>query len=344
MTTIGSCREDVDMVEQVPLLKLYQSMLLIRRTEEAIARHYAEGKMRCPTHLSIGQEAVAAGVCEALSTEDTVFSTHRAHAHYLAKGGDLNGMLAEIHGKSTGCAKGRGGSMHLIDLSVGFLGSTAIVGNSIPLAAGSALSHKLRNTGHIACCFFGDGSTEEGAFYETLNFASVRQLPVLFICENNLYSVYTPLQDRQPENRSVVQISEALGVRALSTDGNDVGEVYRNTNAAVKTIRHDGGPHLIEFMTYRWLEHCGPNSDQHLGYRPESEFQVWMRKDPLARLEKKLIDDGISTKDDLNIQDDVIKRQIDFGMEKAANDPFPSKETLSDGVYKTADHPWTYLS
>ena len=261
--------------------KLFESMLRIRLVEESIANKYSEQKMRCPTHLSIGQEAIAVGVCANLTSQDQVLSTHRAHAHYLAKGGCLNSMMAEIYGKASGCSKGMGGSMHLIDTSVGFMGSTAIVGNTIPVAVGLALEKKLTRKKSIACVFFGDGATEEGAFYESVNFAIIHSLPILFICENNLYSVYSGLEVRQPVGRKIYKMVRAMGISAQHGNGNDVEEVARKVKHAKTMILKSGGPQFLEFDTYRWREHCGPNFDNNIGYREESEFLKWKKKDPL---------------------------------------------------------------
>ena len=247
------------------LSELQASMLRIRLVEESIANKYSEQKMRCPTHLSIGQEAIAVGVCSNLTNEDQVLSTHRAHAHYLAKGGCLNSMLAEVYGKVTGCSRGMGGSMHLIDKSVGFMGSTAIVGNTIPVAVGSALAMKINNKSSISCVFFGDGATEEGVFYESINFAIVRKLPVLFICENNFYSVYSGLEVRQPKERRIFEMVRAIGIEANYGDGNNVLEVSELTKAARDKIMSGQGPQFLEFDTYRWREHCGPNYDNDIG-------------------------------------------------------------------------------
>ena len=263
------------------LSELQTSMLRIRLVEESIANKYSEQKMRCPTHLSIGQEAIAVGVCSNLTNEDQVLSTHRAHAHYLAKGGCLNSMLAEIYGKVTGCSKGMGGSMHLIDKSVGFMGSTAIVGNTIPVAVGSALAMKIQEKKSISCVFFGDGATEEGVFYESVNFAIVRNLPVLFICENNLYSVYSGLEVRQPKERRIFEMVRAAGIEANHGDGNNVLEVSSLVKAAKDKILLGEGPQFLEFDTYRWREHCGPNYDNDIGYREEKEFLEWKKRDPL---------------------------------------------------------------
>ena len=298
--------------------KLFESMLRIRLVEESIANKYSEQKMRCPTHLSIGQEAIAVGVCANLTSQDQVLSTHRAHAHYLAKGGCLNSMMAEIYGKASGCSKGMGGSMHLIDTSVGFMGSTAIVGNTIPVAVGLALEKKLTRKKSIACVFFGDGATEEGAFYESVNFAIIHSLPILFICENNLYSVYSGLEVRQPVDRKIYKMVSALGISAQHGNANDVEEVARKVKHAKTMILKSGGPQFLEFDTYRWREHCGPNFDNNIGYREESEFLKWKKKDPLKNFysenSQKYIDRKI----------DTISREIDDAHQFADDSKFPT--------------------
>ena len=298
--------------------KLFESMLRIRLVEESIANKYSEQKMRCPTHLSIGQEAIAVGVCANLTSQDQVLSTHRAHAHYLAKGGCLNSMMAEIYGKASGCSKGMGGSMHLIDTSVGFMGSTAIVGNTIPVAVGLALEKKLTRKKSIACVFFGDGATEEGAFYESVNFAIIHSLPILFICENNLYSVYSGLEVRQPMDRKIYKMVRAMGISAQHANGNDVEEVARKVKDAKTMILKSGGPQFLEFDTYRWREHCGPNFDNNIGYREESEFLKWKKKDPLKNFysenSQKYIDRKI----------DTISQEIDDAHQFADDSKFPT--------------------
>jgi TPP-dependent pyruvate/acetoin dehydrogenase alpha subunit len=298
--------------------KLFESMLRIRLVEESIANKYSEQKMRCPTHLSIGQEAIAVGVCANLTSQDQVLSTHRAHAHYLAKGGCLNSMMAEIYGKASGCSKGMGGSMHLIDTSVGFMGSTAIVGNTIPVAVGLALEKKLARKKSIACVFFGDGATEEGAFYESINFAIIHSLPIIFICENNLYSVYSGLEVRQPVDRKIYKMVRAMGISAQHGNGNDVEEVARKVKHAKTMILKSGGPQFLEFDTYRWREHCGPNFDNNIGYREESEFLKWKKKDPLKNFysenSQKYIDRKI----------DKISQEIDDAHKFADDSKFPT--------------------
>lgn len=269
------------LIESSPSLDLYREVLRIRLIEEAIAERYREQKMRCPVHLSIGQEAVAVGVCKAALHSDYLISNHRAHAHYLAKGGSLKAMIAEIYGKKDGCCGGRGGSMHLVDRSVGMLGSTPIVGGSLPVALGLAFATQLKKENHVTIVFFGEGSTEEGVFGECLNFAALRKLPVLFVCENNLYSVYSPLNVRQPSERDRVAIARAHGIQSQVGNGNDVEEVYQMGKEAIDSIREGKGPIFLEFDTYRHREHCGPFYDNHIGYRTEEEFQTWEKKCPL---------------------------------------------------------------
>jgi len=262
---------------------LYRVMLRIRRVEEAIAERYAEQEMRCPVHLSIGQEAVAAGVCAALTQQDGVFSGHRAHAHYLAKGGALEAMLAEIYGKAEGCCKGIGGSMHMIDLAAGFLGAVPIVGATVPLAVGAAWAARLRGENKIITVFFGDGTFEEGVVYESINFAALHRLPVLFVCENNLYACYTRLSVRQPE-RPIHTVAAACGCKAMTVDGNNALAVFDVASEAVADLRAGSHPVFLECSTYRWREHCGPNSDDDLGYRPKAEVAEWKSACPVNRL------------------------------------------------------------
>ena len=314
------------------LIDSYKNMLLIRRVEEKIAELYSEREMRCPVHLSIGQEAVAVGVCMNLSKEDTVFSNHRAHSHYIAKGGDINRMLAELYGKAEGCSKGRGGSMHLIDLSASFIGATPIVGGTIPLTAGSALASKFQNKNNVSVAFFGDSAVEEGVFSETVNFSSLHKLNVLFICENNLYSVLTPLKDRQPQ-REIFKIAQGHDILACQADGNDVLKVCEAAKEALRHIKSGKGPVLIECMTYRWLEHCGPNDDVNLGYRTEEEVIEWKKKDPIKMLKEKMIKEKIIGNDLLEKIELEILDKVNNAVKFAKNSPFPEKESLSKHVY-----------
>jgi len=319
--------------EKIPSLELLRTMMKIREVELEIARKYPEGEMRCPTHLSIGQEAAAAGVCAALKKDDLAVSTHRAHAHYLAKGGNVRAMIAEIYGKATGCSRGKGGSMHLTDWSVGFVGSTAIVGNSIPVGVGLGFSLKLKGIDNISVVFLGDGSVEEGVFYESINFAAVKKLPVLFVCENNLYSVYSPISVRQPKDRRIYSMVQAMGISATSADGNNVGQTYLASLDSVSRIRKNQEPHFIELSTYRWLEHCGPNFDNDIGYRSKEEFEIWKSKDPIKNFEIELIAKGLISELDVMKLREAIKEEVKEAFEYAKRSPYPDENEAFTDLY-----------
>ena len=302
------------MSDTVPL---FRQMLRIRMIEERIAERYPEQEMRCPVHLSIGQEAAAVAVCAALERSDIVMSGHRSHAHYLAKGGDLAAMLAEIYGKATGCAGGKGGSMHLVDLDAGFLGAAPIVASTIPIAVGLALGHRARGEERCVAVFFGDGASETGTFHESLDFAVIEKLPVLFVCENNLYSVYSPLRVRQPPGRRIHLLAAAHGIESHAGDGNDVIAAHDLARLAVATVRAGAGPVFLELATYRWREHCGPEYDNHIGYRSEAEFREWQGRCPLARWRAgHSLDETAMTAE--------IAAEIDAAFHFAAASPFPA--------------------
>ena len=321
------------MTDDLKILEnLYERMLKIRITEETITEKYSEWEMRCPTHLSIGQEAIASGVCGNLTNKDFVLSTHRCHAHYLAKGGNLDAMLGEIYGRTTGCCGGRGGSMHLFDRSVGILASVPIVGSTIPLAVGAALTFRQRGQGHVSLAFLGDGATEEGVFHESLNFASLHKLPVIFFVENNLYSVYTPLHDRQPD-RSLTDYALAHSMPSDHVDGNDVELVMHATQKSVDRARAGEGPSLMVVDTYRWREHCGPNFDNDLGYRSVEEYEKWRRNCPVESFQSRLTDRGIL---DSILEEKFraeIEAEIEASFETAQSAPFPEPETARLRVY-----------
>jgi len=315
------------------LRQLYSEMLRIRVIEEELVRRYSEQEMRCPVHFSIGQEAVAVGICQTLDKEDSVLSGHRSHAHYLAQGGDLQRMICELYGKASGCARGKGGSMHLIDRSVNFLGSTSIVAGTIPVAVGVAFAHKLKKSSGAVVIFFGDAATEEGLFYESANFASVHQLPVLFVCENNLYSVYSPLKVRQSPLRKNHLLAESLGIESRGgLDGNDVPAVYGAAKKAIDFIRSGTGPCFLEFNTYRWLEHCGPGYDNDIGYRTEAEFQDWKQRDPLKILEKRL-EKQQGCDEFKKVERKRVQSEVSTAVNFARGAPFPTAQELSKNVY-----------
>lgn len=311
-------------------LQLYGEMLRIRMIEEEIAARYTQEKMRCPVHLSVGQEAVAVGVSSVLRRTDQIVTTHRCHAHYLAKGGNLKAMLCELMGREPGCCSGRGGSMHLFDRDAGVLLSLPIVAASIPIGVGAALAMKQNNRDSVAVIYLGDASVEEGVYHESANFAALHRLPVIFVCENNLYSVYTPLRDRQPP-RPLTELGRAHGLETQRVDGNDVFAVRDAAAAAVARARCGKGASFILAETYRWREHCGPNYDNTLGYRTVEEFEDWKGCDPLAKLRGRV---GPVLRD-ASIGDlrQTIAEEIDAAFAFAEAAPFPDPTTIGQFIY-----------
>ena len=318
-----------DASEHRAMKRMLWSMLRIRIVEETIADRYGDQEMRCPTHLSIGQEAIAVGVCTALRDDDWAVSSHRAHAHYLAKGGSLQAMISEIRGKSAGCSRGKGGSMHLVDLDAGFLGSTAIVANSIPVGVGAALTAQLRGSKRVTAVFFGDAAIEEGVFHEAVNFAVVRNLNVLFVCENNQYSVYSGLKVRQPSARTISSFAAGYGLPVYEEDGNDVVKVNTLASQVLNRIRSDGGPCFIEFATYRWREHCGPHFDNDLDYRSDDEVSAWMDRDPIALAVSSFgCEEGLVARWRQSLQ-----QEVDSAFDLARQQPFPEPSEMNKHVY-----------
>jgi pyruvate dehydrogenase E1 component alpha subunit len=313
-------------------LRLHEGMLRIRLVEETIAAYYREQEMRCPVHLCSGQEAAEAGALLALRRDDYAVSGHRGHGHYLAKGGDLRAMMAEIYGKATGCASGKGGSMHLIDLDAGLLGTAPIVGSTIAIGVGAAFGSWLKGDDRVTMVCFGDGATEAGVFHESLNFAALKSLPVVFLCENNFYSVYSPLDVRQPD-RTITDIVRGHGIAAERADGNDVEEVHRLTLAAVERCRRGQGPVFLEFVTYRWREHCGPNFDNDIGYRTQAEYLEWRARDPLELHRARLLADGIASAGRLDAMAGAIQDEVNGAIAFAKQSPFPARETAAMHVY-----------
>jgi pyruvate dehydrogenase E1 component alpha subunit len=311
------------MKSHIKQLDLLKKMMLIRGIEEELAKRYSEQEMRCPMHLCIGQEAIAVGVCENLTINDKMFSNHRAHGHYLAKGGCAKKLVAEIYGKETGCCGGRGGSMHLIDLSVGFMGATPIVGGTVPLAVGTAWASKLKNKNEVTIIFFGDGCFEEGVVHESLNFSVLHKLPVIFICENNNFSVYTPRILRQP-NRPIYKIAEAHGLNARLIDGNDIQQVIDNSRDMIELARSGSGPQFLECETYRWREHCGPDFDDHLGYRSPETIESGRKACPI----QNLINNQKIDSNDVNEIFSELKNNINEVFDFAITSKYPKLENM----------------
>ena len=314
------------------LLRLHREMVRLRVIEEAIAERYAEQEMRCPVHLSVGQEAVAVGACAALRRTDVIVSNHRCHAHYIAKGGNLERMIAELYGRATGCSGGRGGSMHQFDVEAGVLVSLPIVASSIPIGVGAALRFKQRGEDRVSLVFMGDAAVEEGVFHESANFAALKRLPVVFVCENNFYSIYTHLGDRQPQ-RPITDVARAHGMLARHGDGNDALTVYDMVTEAVARARSGGPPSFLVFDTYRWREHCGPNCDDDLGYRTAAEIAAWRERCPVERSRALLANEGLhddAGEENMNAE---IRDEVEKAFDFAKASPFPAPVTAMDCVY-----------
>jgi pyruvate dehydrogenase E1 component alpha subunit len=329
MPEMPSARSDPSLID------LYEALLRVRMAEQLLAKHYKDQEMRTPTHFGLGQEAVAVGVCAALAREDVVYSHHRCHNHYLAKGGSIEGLAAELYGRESGCSRGRGGSVHLTAREVNVIATSAILGQTVAVAAGSALAFKMRGEKRVAVSFFGDATCEEGAFYESLNYAAIHKLPVLFICENNLYSTESPLAVRQPAGTDLCQRVETFQVTAQRVDGNDVGAVYAATHEAVERLRAGQGPYFIECMTYRWLEHVGPSFDHDLNrnYRSKAELDRWMENCPVKRCAAELIRRGAATAEALADLDNKVAVETENTIQAARLAPWPVTADLFRDVW-----------
>ena len=305
--------------------RFYRSLYRIRRVEEEIVRIYPSDKIKSPVHLSLGQEAVSVGVCEALGPDDTVFGSYRCHAMYLAKGGGLNQMMAELYGKVTGSARGKAGSMHLVDAPHGIMGASAVVGTTIPQAVGFAYALKLQRKNSVVVSFFGDGATDEGVFYESLNFAALKELPIIFVCENNSYAIHTHQLSRQ-RYANICDRVRPLGMPAESIE-DDVFKVHERVKSAVQALRNGGsGPFFFECMTYRWKEHVGPNDDFQLGYRTAEDAEPWFKNDQVKRL-AGMIELELRIQIEKEVEDEI-RSAIAF----AETSPFPGEAELYDHV------------
>lgn len=301
-------------------ISLLSGMLLIRRLEEALIAEYPNQEMRCPVHFSIGQEAIAVGVSAFLSIKDWVVSNHRSHAHYMAKGGDLLAFVSELYGKESGCCAGRGGSMHLTDLNKGFLAGIPIVGSAMAIAAGVAMSQQRNRSQNITAVYIGDAAVESGTFHETLNYASLHNLPLMTICENNEYSIFTPLSVRQPSNRTIPDLARSHGIKTFEGNGDSVLEVIKVIREAKKYMLEESKPVFIEFKTYRLLEHCGPNFDDDLNYRDAEQVNNFKNRDPIKILVDDLIKSSELDENALNQMDVKLRDEIKELIQKAKNE------------------------
>jgi len=314
------------------LVDALRRMVLIRAAEELIGDQVSQGKVRCPCHLAIGQEAAAVGVALHLRSGDRAFGAHRSHAHYLAMGGSPHRLMAEVQGKYTGASRGMGGSMHLMDLEHGLYGTVPIVGATIPVAVGAGLAAKLDKKGGAAVSFFGDGATEEGVFHESMNLAATLKAPVLFVCENNLFSSHLHITLRQPAD-SVSRYAEAHRVPWRRVDGNDVVEVAGAAEEALEHLRAGNGPWFLELVTYRWRGHVGPREDEDVGVKRKDDLARWKGRDPIRRLVDALMDEGRLNEAELEAIWAAARADVSKAWDQAAKDPYPPPEALLRSVF-----------
>lgn len=329
-STSGDALKDISVTT---LRAMYQTMLRIRLFEEKVGDLVAKQEIVCPCHLYIGQEAVATGVCASLRKDDWVFSTHRSHGHYLAKGGNLNALMAELYGKATGCSRGRGGSMHLSSPDYGLPGSSAIVAGTVPLAVGAALAFSLQGKDNVAVAFFGDGAVGEGVFYESLNFASLKKLPIIFVCENNFYSTHMPISACLADT-DIYRKAGMFNMPGFRIDGNDVLEVFRVAREAIKHARAGGGPTLMECLTYRWRGHVGPNYDLDKRLRSKEELEHWMARCPIKGLEGLLLNKGIMADSEKTQLYDEISEEVEDSLTHTKESSYPEEIELRANLFK----------
>ncbi|MEW6620278.1 MAG: thiamine pyrophosphate-dependent dehydrogenase E1 component subunit alpha [bacterium] len=318
------------------LVGLYRTMMRIRICEESLVEPILRGEVKCPCHLYSGEEAIATGVCAALDESDYIFGSHRSHGHYLAKGGSMPELIAEIYGKETGCSKGRGGSMHLIAPEKGMLGAVPIVGGTISIALGAALASKIRKQKRVTVSFFGDGTTGEGVLYESLNFASLKKLPIIFACENNLYSTHLPIRECRLQN-NIFKTGVPFGIPGDRVDGNNVLKVYESTKAAVEICKKGNGPVFIEFLTYRLRGHVGPDDNIHgmrTDIRPKEEIERWQKKDPIKRYERFLFKNKILVKQEVEMIRKEVEQEVNNSFAFALSSSYPKEMELTKYVFK----------
>tara|TARA_B100000029_G_scaffold516037_2_gene626308 strand:+ start:36483 stop:37502 length:1020 start_codon:yes stop_codon:yes gene_type:complete len=313
--------------------EMYKKMLTIRRFEEAVLEIYTQGLMRGLAHLYIGQEASAVGICAALNNDDYLTSTHRGHGHLIAKGGKVDRMMAEMMGKVDGYNRGKGGTMHIADLSLGILGANGIVGGGMGMATGAALSGKLRKTEQVAVCFFGDGAINQGAFLESANLASIWSLPVLFVCENNNYGEYTAAKQVTAIKEHIAERAAGYDMPAVIVDGNDLATVYQTAQEMVKRARAGEGPCLIENKTYRHRGHHVGDGDPEKSYRTQEETDLWLSRDPIPRFARRMLKTGIVDENQLDEIDISITKSVEEAVSFAKQSPYPNPDEVTKHVY-----------
>ncbi|MBF0531546.1 MAG: thiamine pyrophosphate-dependent dehydrogenase E1 component subunit alpha [Candidatus Omnitrophica bacterium] len=315
------------------IIRLYRSLIRIRKVEQKIEELYPRDEMKTPVHLSLGQEAVSVGVCSHLKREDYVFSNHRSHGHYLAKGGDLPAMIAELYCKETGCAAGRGGSMHLVDPQVGLMGSSAIVAGSIPHAVGAAFASWYRGDNRVAVTFFGDAAMEEGVFFESLNLAALRKLPVVFVCENNYYAVCSRLSARQVNERLTARAG-AFDIPAYQADGSDLLSVYEQAGTAIAAARSGQGPVFLECLCQRWRGHNGIGDPGRENYRRSEDLDDAFRRCPVEIFKNKILAQNLAPEADIAAIDEAVDGEIEAAFLFAQQSPLPKKEELGRFLFE----------
>jgi pyruvate dehydrogenase E1 component alpha subunit len=316
---------------KINILNLFKKMLRIRMVEEKISNEYKFEQIRCPVHFSIGQESIAVSICENLKKKDQIVTAHRSHAHYLAKGGNLKKMIAELYGKDNGSVRGLGGSMHLLDLDKNILAAVPIVGSTIAIGVGLAWANKLDGNKNITTIFFGDGATEEGIFLESLDFASLHNLKILFVCENNKYSVNTHINQRQYSKRNLCKLANSLGLNSLKFNDHDLISIYIKTRTILKNIKKFSRPFLIDIDTYRFLEHCGPNNEDFLNYRNPNELRRWKKNCQIEKYKKILFKKKTIKFETLKIK---ISHEIDNAFKYAQKGLKPKKSILKKLIIK----------
>lgn len=318
------------------LVSLYRNLKRIRVCEESLVASILDGTAKCPVHLYSGEEAIAAGVCAALTKQDYIFGTHRSHGHFIAKGGSIKKLVAEIFGKQTGCCRGRGGSMHLIDVENGMMGAAPIVAGTISLATGAALKSFIRQEKIVSVAFFGDGATNEGVLFESMNFAALKNLPIIFVCENNFYSTHLPISQCRPDS-PIFKMAESLGISNRLVDGNDVLKVYEAAVESVDKCRRGRGPVFLECATYRLRGHVGPDDNiqgAHTDIRPEEEIENWRKKDPIKKMENLLLREGVVDENTLAEISSEIDLEIEEAFLFARESAWPDESELNRYVFK----------
>ncbi len=319
------------MDKNINAVTLYKEMKKIRLSEERIGLKFQEQKMRTPMHLYLGQEAIAVGVCQNLVKEDVIYSNHRGHGHYIAKGGSIAKLVAELYNKEGGCSKGRGGSMHIIDNEAGVGLTSSIVSGNVPIATGEAMAFKMKHTDNVAVTFFGDGASEEGCVYESICYAALHKLPILYICENNEYAMYTGLDKREPASDISMKFQGILPT--IIVDGNDVKKTYEAASEAVERARRGEGPTFIEFKTYRFANHYETKGGDPLGFRPQEEYDSWKQRCPIKILENKLLAENILSNEIITEIDNEINSEIDKAFEYAFESELPKADDILAGLW-----------